>query len=150
MTYAAKDIGQANGINMSADGKTIYVAATSEKAVRVFTREPVSGTLTPKFTIPLNGFPDNIEVDDTGNLYVASMPKGLTYMAHSRDADKRSPTQIVKVTLKEKGGYKIDELYVDDGFAINAATVAAPFRGGMLLGPSKDKRNHVLICRGAV
>lgn len=144
--YAVKNIGQANGINMSADGKTIYIAATTEKAIRVYGRQANSGDLTLKSIIPIKGFPDNIEVDDSGNLYVASMPKGLTYLAHSRDGDKLSPTQIFKIARVGKSDYKVDELYADDGRIINAATVAAPFRGGMLLGPSKDLRNHVLIC----
>jgi arylesterase / paraoxonase len=150
MAYAAIGIGQANGINMSADGKKIYVAASSEKAIRVFAREPVLGKLTPEFSISLDGFPDNIEVDGAGNLYVASMPKALTYMAHSNDGNKRAPSQILRVTLAGKSRYEVNELFVDDGQIINAATVAAPFPGGMLLGPSKDKRNQVLICRNAV
>jgi len=73
-------------------------------------------------------------------------------MVHSRDANLRAPTQILKVMLKQSGqsDYEVVERYVDDGRVINAATVAAPFRGGMLLGPSKDKRDLVMICRDAV
>ena len=132
---------------MSADGKRLYVAATSEKAIRVFAREPVSGKLDVEFSIPLDGFPDNIEVDKSGILYVASMPKALTYLAHSNDGNRHAATQIVKVSLAGMRDYKINELFADDGGLIDAATVAAPFKGGMLLGPSKDKRNQVLICR---
>lgn len=150
MGYAAKGIGQANGINISPDGNTIYVAATTEKAIRVFSREPKSGSLTPSLTIPLGGFPDNIEVDHAGHLYVASMPKGLTYLIHSSNGDKLAPTQILEITHTEEGSNNVDELYVDDGHAISAATVASPFKGGMLLGPSKDKRNQVLVCRDQV
>ena len=152
MAVAAKDIGRANGVNISGDGKTLYVAATTEKAIRIFARDIVTGVLTPGSTIPLGSFPDNIEVDDGGNLYVAVMPKALTYMEHSRDANLRAPTQILKVMLKQSGqnDYEVVERYVDDGRVINAATVAAPFRGGMLLGPSKDKRDLVMICRDAV
>ncbi len=147
MAFAADNIGQANGINISADGKQIYVAATSEKSVRVFAREPVSGKLTPEISVPLNGFPDNIEMDSAGDLYIATMPKALTYLVHSSNGNRRAASQILQVTLSKKNDYKVNELFVDDGRLINAATVAAPFAGGLLLGPSKDLRNQVLICR---
>jgi hypothetical protein len=142
------NIGHANGINISADGTIVYIAATTERAIRVFAREPGSGRLTPQRTIPVGSFPDNIEVEG-GNLLVASQLKGFTFLAHSRNADTPAPSQVLKVSPKGSGDYEVDELYVDDGSAINAATVAAGFKGGMLLGQSKDKRNHVLICKDA-
>jgi arylesterase / paraoxonase len=147
MSYAATDIGQANGINISADGKKLYAAATTEKSILVFTRNTLSGALTPELKIPLPGFPDNIERDTFGRLYVAVMPKALTYMAHSNDGNKPAPTQVFRITPRGPDTYQIEEHFVDDGRIINAATVAAPFDGGMLLGPSKDNRNRVLLCR---
>lgn len=146
MTIAAGEIGGANGIAMSADGRTLYLSATTEKAIKVFKRDINTGSLTYQLSIPLGSFPDNIEKNEEGILYVACMPKALTYMAHKK-SNKPAPSQIFRVAKKGNNDYSVEEVYYDDGKNINAATVAAPFRDGMLLGASRDMRNHILICR---
>jgi arylesterase / paraoxonase len=147
MSVAADGIGFANGIAMSADGKSLYLAATMEKAVRVYARDVQTGKLEYRYAIPLGSFPDNIEMDAEGALYAACLSKSLTYMKHSKNGTIACPTQIMRIRIKGDNDYSVEEIYYDDGKNINAATVAAPFRGGMILGPSKDLRNHVLICR---
>jgi arylesterase/paraoxonase len=146
MTHAATAIGGANGIRATRDGRTLYVAATTEKAIRVFDRDPGSGTLTPRAEIAVGGFPDNIELDDAGDLFVATVPQALSFLAHGANPARHAATRIVRVAA---AGFTVDERYVDDGTAIDGATVAAPFAGGMLLGPSKDPRHQILICRDA-
>jgi len=144
MRVAAKGIGFANGINISADGKTLYLAATLDKAIHVFSRDAASGVLTPSYDIDLGTGPDNIELDTSGNLYVACHPKMLALLAHAKDKAKISPSQILKITIKGKGNDKVDELYLNDGKEISASSVAAPFKGGFLVGQVFD--DHILIC----
>ncbi len=147
MSVAAKGIGLANGIATSADGRSLYLAATTEKAVKVFSRDIQSGGLVLKYDIPLGTFPDNIEIDTGGALFVACLSKALTYVKHTRDGKISCPSQVMRITIKGDKDYTVEEIYFDEGKNINAATVAAPFEGGMILGPSKDLRNHVMICR---
>jgi arylesterase/paraoxonase len=149
MRRVAEGIAYANGINMSADGTTVYVASVTGKCIHVFNRDAASGALMPKFTIPLGSFPDNIEVDASGALYVACHPKIFTYLAHKSNGQKHAPSQVLKVTIRGEKDYEVEEIYLDDGKNIDAATVAAPFDGGMILGPSKDLRHQVLICANA-
>lgn len=146
MTIAAKDIGAANGMATSPDGETIYVAATQGKSIHRYHRDSATGTLNLDDTLPVDGFPDNIEMDNEGDLLVAVLPKALTYLAHRKNPDKPAPTVIVKISFNENDHHTTEEVYADDGTTINAATVAAPFTGGMVLGPSRDKRHHILIC----
>lgn len=146
MTIAAGGIGGANGIALSADGRTLYLSATTEKAIKVFKRDINTGGLTYQLSIPLGSFPDNIENNEECILYVACMPKALTYMVHKK-SNTTAPSQIFRVAKKGGNDYSVEEVYCDDGKNINAATVAAPFRDGMLLGASRDMRNHILICR---
>jgi arylesterase / paraoxonase len=146
MTVAAKGFGYANGINVSADGRTLYLAATLDRAIHVFTREEASGALSPAYDIDLKTGPDNIELDASGALYVACHPKMFDFLAHSKDKEKISPSQILRIAIRDKGDYKIDEIYMDDGKHISASSVAAPFRGGFIVGQVFD--NHILICNG--
>lgn len=147
MRKAAEDIGAANGMAVSPDGTKLYVAATQGKHVLVYDRDPQTAELALRDTIALDGFPDNIEMDRDGNLLVAVLPKALTYLAHRKDPDVMAPTMVVKITFGEGGDYEVSNIYTDDGSNIKAATVAAPFPGGFLLGPSRDDRNHILVCR---
>jgi arylesterase/paraoxonase len=144
MRVAAKGFGYANGINISADGKTLYLAATLDKAIHVFSRDAASGALTPAYDIGLGTGPDNIELDTSGNLYVACHPKMLDLLAHAKDKTKISPSQILKITINGKGHDRVDEIYLDDGKEISASSVAAPFKGGFFVGQVFD--DHILIC----
>jgi hypothetical protein len=68
----------------------------------------------------------------------------LEFLAHSKDKGKSSPSQILRITAKDKGDYKIDEIYLNDGKQISAASVAAPLKGGFIVGQVFD--DHILIC----
>lgn len=144
MRVVAKGFGYANGISVSADGKILYLAPSLDKAIHVFTRDIASGSLSPAYDIDIGTGPDNIELDATGALYVACHPKMLDFLAHSKDKGKNSPSQILRITAKDKGDYKIDEIYLNDGKQISAASVATPFSGGFLVGQVFD--DHILIC----
>jgi arylesterase/paraoxonase len=144
MRVAAKGFGYANGINISADGKTLYLAATLDKAIHLFSRDAASGVLMPAYDIDLGTGPDNIELDSSGNLYVACHPKMLDFLAHAKDKTKISPSQILKITIKGKGNDEVKEIYLNDGKEISASSVAAPFKGGFLVGQVFD--DHILIC----
>lgn len=146
MRVAAKGFGYANGINISADGKTLYLAATLDRAIHVFSRDTASGALTLAYDIDMGTGPDNIELDTSGNLYVACHPKMLDFLSHSKDKTKISPSQILKITSKGKGNAEVEEIYVNDGKEISAASVVAPFKGGFLVGQVFE--GHILVCTG--
>jgi arylesterase/paraoxonase len=146
MSIAAKGFGYANGINVSADGKNLYLAATVNRSISVFTRDAASGLLSPAYDINLGTGPDNIELDAAGALYVACHPKMFDFLAHARDKGKISPSQILKLTVRNKGDHIIEEIYLNDGKQISAASVAAPLKNGFLAGQVFD--DHILICRG--
>ncbi|MFO0348689.1 MAG: SMP-30/gluconolactonase/LRE family protein, partial [Alphaproteobacteria bacterium] len=55
-------VGGANGINLSADGRSLYVSAMSERAVRVLDRDPQTNDVTPRSVVDVPGYADNIDV----------------------------------------------------------------------------------------
>lgn len=117
-----------NGINVSPDGRTLYVASVTEFAVRVYDRDPVRETLALRAIVPLPGGPDNIEVDGDGTLWIGAHPKLLRVGAHAADPAELSPSQVLRV--RPDGG--ADEVYLNAGDPMSASSVAS-VRGKRLL-----------------
>jgi arylesterase/paraoxonase len=118
-----------NGINVSPDGRTVYVAAVTDRTVRAYDRNPATDILTFRTTIPIATGGDNIEVDDEGTLWIGAHPKLLAVPRHMKDPSSPSPSQILRVSAD---GQQVEEVYLNDGQPISAASVAAR-RGNRLL-----------------
>jgi arylesterase/paraoxonase len=131
---AESGFGYANGINISADGKTLYLCATTERTLHIFDREPTTGKLIQREKIKLNTGVDNIEVDEKGGLWIGSHPKLLSFVKHSQDPSKLSASQVLHVTPKPGGEYDIKEIYLNAGDEISGSSVAAVFKSHMLIG----------------
>jgi arylesterase/paraoxonase len=140
----AKNISYANGVNVSHDGKTIYVAACTGLKISVYDREVASGTLQLTKEIPLGTGVDNIELDAEGNLWVAAHPQLLTFTRHAKEASKLSPSEILKISFMPNGDYKIDQIYLNNGDEISGSSVGAVFANKLLVGSVFER--HFLLC----
>ena len=140
----AEGLAYANGINISRDGRIIYVAATVGGKIYVYDRDPESGGLKLRHAIDLDTGVDNIEVDAMGNLWVGAHPKLLTYVAYAKDPQKLSPSQVLKVGIQGNGSHVTDEIYLDRGEALSGSSVAAVFKDRLLIGSVLDDR--FLLC----
>jgi arylesterase/paraoxonase len=138
----AKGILYANGINKSLDGTKIFVASASGQKIKIFDRNIKSEKLTETDEIAING-PDNIDVDEEGNLWVGCHPKLLAYVAHSKDHSKLSPSEIIKIAYKGKGSAHLESIYLTDGSEISGSTVGVIFDDKLLIGSVFEK--HVLL-----
>ncbi len=77
-TRVAEGMGTTNGIDLSPDGKTLYVNESVQRKVWAFTVVPPDGTLTDKRLVkefPDFGF-DGMRIDVAGNLYISRHGKG--------------------------------------------------------------------------
>uniref|UniRef100_A0A8C4R8K5 Paraoxonase n=1 Tax=Eptatretus burgeri TaxID=7764 RepID=A0A8C4R8K5_EPTBU len=73
-SVVAHGVGMANGINLSPDGRHVYVADTLNKEIKVMNRKE-DNSLSLEKVIKLHVHPDNIEVDQaTGSLWVGCLP----------------------------------------------------------------------------
>ena len=145
MAVAAKGIGYANGIAMSPDGATVYVAGSSDRSIRVFKRDAAIGGLTRSFRIKTGSAPDNIELDASGNLWIAAHPKMLRFAKHAADPKATSPSQVLRIAARGPKDSAVEEVYLDNGSEISGSSVAAPFPGGFLIGQVFG--DQVLLCR---
>ncbi|GBD25201.1 hypothetical protein HRbin30_00516 [bacterium HR30] len=138
---AMTGLAMANGIARSASGDRIFVAECLGRAIHVMKRDARSGALTEQRVIRLAACPDNIEVDEQGQLWVATHPKLFDLVGHSQDPAKRSPSQVLRID-PESG--KVEEVYLSDGNPLSGASTAAVADRTMVLGTIFEP--HVLVC----
>jgi len=127
---AITDLVFPNGINVSPDGRTLYVASTTGRSVRFYDRDPATETLRFRQEIGLGSGADNIEIDEHGNLWIGAHPKLLRVEAHGKDPKTLSPSQVLRVTPDGA----VEEVYLDDGNQISTSTVGAVHGNRLLIG----------------
>lgn len=130
-SVAIADLVFPNGINVSPDGRTLYVAAVTERTVRVYDRDPTSGALAFRTAIPIGTGGDNIEVDAEGHLWIGAHPKLLAVPRHQADPSVPSPSQVVRVSAD---GTTVEEVYLNDGTPMSASSAAARAGDRLLIG----------------
>jgi len=136
----ASGIGYANGINVSTDGKILYLSAVTEGALHIYNRDIASGKLTHREKLDLGTGVDNIEIDASGGLWIGAHPQLLTFMQHAQDPATLSPSQILHLTPKAGGEYATKEVYLNLGQEISASSVGAVYKNRMLIGAVFDPK----------
>jgi arylesterase/paraoxonase len=132
------------GLALSPDRSRIYIAEATGKALRIFRRHPADGVPTLEEVVDLGTAPDNLNVDHGGVVWMAAHPKLLSFTAHAKHPEKRSPTQVLRFDPNGPEP-RLRQVYLDDGAQISAGTVAARWRDEFLIGALLDKK--VLICK---
>ena len=130
----AEGIGYANGIALGPGGQTIYVCATTEGSVRVYQRNVISGALTLQQTVECGTGVDNVEVDDTGTLWIGAHPKPFNFVMHARSDRYRSPSEVIALTRGPAGEFSQQVVYLDDGSELSGSSVGSVYRNRLLIG----------------
>jgi arylesterase / paraoxonase len=141
---ALSGLGGSNGINVSADGRSLYLSAASELTVYVYDRDPATNKLTQRAAVPVPGFPDNIEVMANGDLLLGLHSKIFELLAHMSDGTKHSPSHIMRLKADDKGTFVPETIYYDLGDQISAASVGASSGKRLLIGPIREAK--ILNC----
>jgi len=142
-TEVANGIAYANGINYDTKRKLLFVASPRSFLVKVYARND-DGSLNFIEDIDCNTGVDNIEFDTEGNLWIGAHPNLLRFAAYAKGSKETSPSEIIKINYRSKGDYSIEQIYIEDGSAMSAATVAAPFGNLILTGNVMDASFLVL------
>jgi arylesterase/paraoxonase len=135
----------ANGIAVSHDGKHVYVAESTARRIRSFERDLFSGRLTQEKSFEMNSGPDNIDVAENGELWVAAHPKMFALVDYFKDRSKPSPSEIYHLAMKDGIPNSAIRVYADLGHEIGAASVGAAADGKLFIGSIFDPK--VLECR---
>jgi len=142
-TEVAKGIAYANGINYDTKRKLLFVASPRNFLVKVYARND-DGMLNFIEDIDCKTGVDNIEFDTEGNLWIGAHPNLLRFAAYAKGSKETSPSEIIKINYRSKGDYSIEQIYIEDGSAMSASTVAAPFGNLILTGNVMDTSFLVL------
>lgn len=130
-----------NGINMSPDGKTVYVASSLGMSMYIYNRDPATGELTGFDNVRLGTGVDNIDVQPDGTLLIGAHPNLLAFLSHASDPAELSPSQVVRLEPSNK---KAGTIYLNLGEEISGISVAAGYGDKMLLGQVFEPR--ILVC----
>lgn len=125
----------ANGVALSRDGAKLYLAQTTARTVTVFNRNAKTGDVKLEQIVPADTGVDNIELDEQGALWIGAHPKMLDFVAHSGDAKKLSPSQVIRLTPQANGAYTVEEIYLNDGAELSGSASAAVWHKKLLIGP---------------
>ncbi|MGD2131457.1 MAG: SMP-30/gluconolactonase/LRE family protein [Maricaulaceae bacterium] len=140
-TIVAGGLAYANGIEMSDDGGTVYVAEVLGRAVTAYDRDAETGALARARRYPIASGLDNIEIAEDGALFVAGHPDVFAFLAHGGDETVISPSQVLRLD-PETGD--VETVFAALEGEINAASVGAVHDGRLLVGAVFDA--HVLSC----
>jgi len=140
----ADDLGYANGVNLSPDGKTVYVAQTSGMALNIYDRNIETGDLTPVDFVALGTGLDNVDVAPDGTLLIGAHPKLVDFTNHAADEKNLSPSQVVRLIPREGGGGVADTVYLNLGDQLSGSSVAATYGDVMLVSGVFDPK--ILVC----
>lgn len=144
-SVAAEGIRMANGINAAPDGRTLYVAASLGREVRVYARDPDTGALDLEERVALDTAPDNVELDADRRLWIGAHPKLLRLVRYRSGRARTAPSQVLRLARDGEGGWQVEEVFLDAGERLSGSSVAAPHAGRLLIGPIQDA--HFLDCR---
>ena len=139
-TTVMEGVGGANGINLSVDGRSLYVAAMSERAVRVLDRDPATHAVTPRAIVDVPGYADNIDVEANGDLLLGVHTKVLAFLGHVGDETNLSPSHLMRLKADGRGSFVPETIHYSDGADISAASVGATVPGRLLMGAVFDRK----------
>lgn len=137
----AQGLKYANGINVSADGATIFVTEFAARDLRFYKRDAKSGALMLQKKVAVDFGPDNVEVARDGGLWVAGHDAVFAFLAHARDPKKISPSRVIRVN-PETGDQAT--VFVDTTGVLNASSVGAVWDRTLIVGAVYD--DHVMVC----
>lgn len=122
----------ANGINVTPDGRRLYLAEVTGFAVSTFDRDIDSGRLTLVDRTPVPSGPDNIEIAADGSLWIGAHPHLLDFVTHAQDATALSPSEVLRL-VPQGDGLTVETVLTDPGDLLSGSSVAVDAGNGRFL-----------------
>ncbi|KAK2151004.1 hypothetical protein LSH36_380g06018 [Paralvinella palmiformis] len=142
-----------NGIHKSPDNRYLYLAHTGLREVLIY-RLSQNGTLSLRQRFPTYSLLGYITVDENGNIWAGSQPKGVNFIMHLGDPTVDSPSQVLRLKIEEGHILDITEPFVDDGRLISGSSVALYAKNKLLIGSAATKTivlsSEIIAVRGKV
>ncbi|XP_045721099.2 serum paraoxonase/arylesterase 1 [Mirounga angustirostris] len=122
----------ANGINISPDGKYVYISELLAHKIHVYEKH-ANWTLTPLKSLDLTTLVDNISVDPvTGDLWVGCHSNGMKIFFYDLENPPASEVIQIQDILTEEP--KVTLVYAENGTVLQGSTVASVYKGKLPVG----------------
>jgi hypothetical protein len=110
-------LSMANGIALSSDNKTLYVAESLARSVSRYRQgaSPLDWEYLDSVSVEFTA--DNLEWTDNGKLLVAGNPRAFDFLAHVNDPSNVSPSEVATITVSEKS-MQAETIYRNSGEAL--------------------------------
>ncbi len=136
----AGGIAYANGINITSDLQTLYVASPRQFEILEYAVRP-DGSLEQINTIFTGTGVDNLEWDDKNNLWSGAHPNLIGFTKYAALKAEYSPSEVIRLSLSET---EVESLYVNDGMEVSSSSVVVPFKDYLFIGTVMDDKVLVL------
>ena len=137
-------LSMANGIELSADKQTLYVAESLSRSVSRYQRGESWLDWSYQDRVDFEFAVDNLEWSDQGKLLTAGHPKAFDFLAHVNDPLNKSASEVASINVTGET-MQAETIYLNDGAALSAASVAVKLGDTVLIGPVMDP--HLLRCQ---
>ncbi|CAH1263819.1 PON1 [Branchiostoma lanceolatum] len=136
----------ANGINLSPEGKLVYVANPTAGGVTVYHRQN-DNTLRFSHDIAAHTGVDNVFVDPTtGDLWLGAHPQGIHFSIHMGNASHPCGSQVLRIENPAGENPRITEMYSDDGRAgLWGSSVGCYHNKQLLIGTVNHRLMHCTV-----
>jgi hypothetical protein len=122
-----------NGLALSADKKTLFVAETTGNQVSRYMKGKDIFTWHLVDTLYIPMAVDNLEWLGDTHLLTAGHPKIFEFTAHMKDANHSAPSQAFKIDVSGNR-MTAESIYYDNGDMISGTSVASMYENQLLLG----------------
>lgn len=129
-----------NGLALSENGDTLYVAEMRARRLRTFNRNVNTDSLQASEMIKLDSFPDNLSLDAKGDLLIGAVPQPLSFSAYGEGLKEVAASQVLRVNAMGD----VETVFQDPGDELSASTVAVKLRNRLLIGSRAADR--FLMC----
>jgi len=129
----------ANGIALSSDQETLYVAETLARQVSRYRQVATLRDWQYQDSVSVEFGVDNLEWGEQGQLLTAGHPKVFDFLAHLNDRSKNAPSEVASIDVSGEI-MRAETLYLNSGEQISGASVAAQSGKTLLIGPVIDER----------
>lgn len=139
----AGGIAYANGINLSKDRSQLLVASPRKFKLLYYDIVP-NGDLTLSSSLDVGTGIDNIELDESGNLWIGAHPNLLAFTAYAVGKKEMAPSELIRIDLDGS----VESFFENDGSLFSATSVVAPYKDLLFVGTVMDDELVVIKKKG--
>lgn len=144
-SVAADGFVYANGIEISADGKQLYLTDMIERTLIFFDRNVETNALTKTGNLYMDAGVDNIRRNQDGSFFIGGHPKMFSTLFYMMGMKDVAPSVVFHAVPPTDGkGGALSVVYLNDGSQFSGASGAVQYKNKMYVAAVSD--NHLLSC----